>query len=183
MTTAESKPAGVSSDGAPVRVRLLGSFDVDVGGRPVSGSAWRLRKASELVRILALAPGHRLHRETLMEQLWPDRPLEAASNNLHQAIRAARAAIGPTDDAGRRMLVLREGTVSLCPAGNLWVDAAAFTAAVREASRGVDDLDDLLAARELYRGEPLPDDRYADWAVGFRENLAQDHLAVLARIA
>ena len=126
MTTAESKPAGVSSDGAPVRVRLLGSFDVDVGGRPVSGSAWRLRKASELVRILALAPGHRLHRETLMEQLWPDRPLEAASNNLHQAIRAARAAIGPTDDAGRRMLVLREGTVSLCPAGNLWVDAAAF---------------------------------------------------------
>ena len=54
---------------------------------------------------------------------------------------------------------------------------------MRKSSQGVDDLDDLVAARELYRGEPLPDDRYADWAVGSRENLAQDYLAVLARIA
>ncbi|MGZ8514748.1 MAG: ATP-binding protein, partial [Candidatus Limnocylindrales bacterium] len=38
-------------------------------------------------------------------------------------------------------------------------------------------------ARELYRGEPLPDDRYADWAVRPRETLAQDYLSLLTRIA
>jgi predicted ATPase len=54
---------------------------------------------------------------------------------------------------------------------------------VREAGQGPDDLDALLAARELYRGEPLSDDRYADWAAGVREGLAQDHLTLLARIA
>jgi FAD/FMN-containing dehydrogenase len=96
MRRAEPKPAGASGAGAPsVRVRLLGGFEVVVDGRAVPGSAWRLRKASELVRILSLAPGHRVHREALMEQLWPDRPLEAAANNLHQAIRVARAALGP----------------------------------------------------------------------------------------
>ena len=112
-----------------VRVRVLGGFDVEVDDRPVPGAAWRLRKAAELVRILALAPGHRLHREALMEQLWPDRPLEAAANNLHQAIRVARAALGPIGDGGRQALVLRDGSVSLAPTGEVWVDATAFDAA------------------------------------------------------
>ena len=62
----------------------------------------------------------------------------------------------------------------------VWVDATAFDAAARGAN---DNLDDLLAARAMYVGEPLPDDRYADWATGARESLAQDHLALLARIA
>ena len=184
MTRAQPKPAGASGPGGTsVRVRLLGGFEVEVDGRPVPGSAWRLRKASELVRILSLAPGHRVHREALMEQLWPDRPLEAASNNLHQAIRVARAALGRTDQGSRHSLVLREGTLTLFPAGDIWVDAAAFASAVREAGNGVDDLDRLLTACELYRGEPLPDDRYADWAVVVREGLAQDHLSLVARIA
>ena len=68
-----------------MRVRLLGGFDVEVDGRPIPASAWRLRKASELVRILCVAPGHRLPREQLIEQLWPDRPPDSALNNLHQA--------------------------------------------------------------------------------------------------
>src|SRR5206468_9146218 len=40
-----------------------------------------------------------------------------------------------------------------------------------------------LAARELYRGELLPDDRYADWAEAPREALAQDYLALLIQLA
>ncbi len=178
---AEPNTVSVPRPGMPaVRVHVLGGFAVEVDGRPVAGAAWRLRKAGELVRILALAPGHRLHREALMEQLWPGRPLEAAANNLHQAIRVARAALSSIEDGSRQALVLRDGVVSLAPAGDVWVDATAFDAAVRGASDGLDDLD---AARAMYVGEPLPDDRYADWAIGFRENLAQDHLAVLARIA
>jgi hypothetical protein len=41
-----------------VRVNLLGTFRVSVGGRVVEESAWRLRKAASLVKVLALAPGH-----------------------------------------------------------------------------------------------------------------------------
>jgi predicted ATPase/DNA-binding SARP family transcriptional activator len=183
MGTIESNRAGTSTAVQTVQVRLLGTFEVDVDGRPVPGAAWRLRKASELVRILSLAPGHRVHRETLMEQLWPDRPLEAASNNLHQAIRVARAALGQIGAGDARTVVLRDGSVNLLPGGAVWVDAAAFTTAIREAGDGPDELAALLAARELYRGEPLSDDRYADWAAGIRESLAQDHLSLLARIA
>ena len=46
-----------------VRVSLLGGFAATVDGVVVPDSAWRLKKARELVKLLALADGHRLHRE------------------------------------------------------------------------------------------------------------------------
>ena len=52
-------------------VTLLGGFAAEASGVPVPDSAWRLRKARELVKLLALADGHRLHREQAMDALWP----------------------------------------------------------------------------------------------------------------
>lgn len=175
-------PSGLGSSEPSVRVRLLGGFDVEVDGRPIPSSAWRLRKASELVRVLCVSPRHRLHREQLIDQLWPDRPPDAALNNLHQAIHVARSALGSNEDAAHSLLVLRDGYLTLCPNGDLWTDIEAFDRAVRGAG-STSSLATLNEARELYRGEPLPDDRYAEWAVGPRETLTQDYLSLLTRIA
>ena len=181
-TASSTRSRGSGSAESSVRIRLLGGFDVEVDGRLVPALAWRLRKASELVKVLAITPGHRLHREQAMEQLWPDRPADAALNNLHQALHVARTALNVTDEGGQRILVLREGVLSLCPNGGLWVDAETFASAVREAT-GASGLAEHLAARELYRGELLPDDRYADWAEAPREALAQDYLTLLTQLA
>jgi predicted ATPase len=62
-----------AASAADVRISLLGGFSVVVDGRPVA-EHWRLRKAKTLVKLLALAPGHRLHRESVVEALWPDAP-------------------------------------------------------------------------------------------------------------
>jgi DNA-binding SARP family transcriptional activator len=86
-----------------VRVWLLGGFSITVGERKVDESAWRLRKAASLVKLLALAPGHRLHREQIMDTLWPDLGRRPASNNLRQALYAARNAFDST--VGSRYLV------------------------------------------------------------------------------
>jgi DNA-binding SARP family transcriptional activator len=40
--------------------QLLGGFRVDVDGRAVPDTAWHHRRAAELVKLLALAPRHRL---------------------------------------------------------------------------------------------------------------------------
>src|SRR6185437_8056819 len=79
---------------AEVSVNLLGGFAAAVDGAPVPETVWRLKKARELVKLLALAPGHRLHREQAMDVLWPDRAPGAAANNLHQAVHVARRALG-----------------------------------------------------------------------------------------
>ena len=79
---------------AGVTINLLGGFAATVDGAPVADNGWRLRKARELVKLLALAPGHRVHREQAMDALWPDRDPRAAANNLHQAVHVARRALG-----------------------------------------------------------------------------------------
>ncbi|HEV2126550.1 MAG TPA: hypothetical protein VGW38_27645, partial [Chloroflexota bacterium] len=60
--------AGVERD---LAIRLLGGFGVEVKGQPVNAGGWRLRKAKSLVKVLALAKGHALHREQVLDLLWP----------------------------------------------------------------------------------------------------------------
>jgi hypothetical protein len=62
--TAETRSGSKGISGRPpeaVRIKLLGSFSVSVGSRTIQHNEWRLRKAASLVKLLALAPGHRLH--------------------------------------------------------------------------------------------------------------------------
>src|SRR6266536_2795502 len=80
-----------------MHVQLLGGFGVEVGGRQVDAGQWRLRKARTVVKLLALEPTQRLHREYLLDLLWPDLAPPAAANNLHQALHAARRAQAALD--------------------------------------------------------------------------------------
>ncbi len=169
--------ANTAAGSGALRVAVLGGFSVRVGGRTVP-DVWRLRKSKTLVKLLALAEGHRAHRDMLTEVLWPDLDLAAASNNLHQALHAARRALtgeGPPD-AG--MLRLQDDLVILAPGGGLVVDAEVFTVAAQRALRS-GNVEDYRAARGLYTGELLPEDRDAGWAASHRQRLAGLHDAIV----
>jgi DNA-binding SARP family transcriptional activator len=62
------------------------------------------------VKVLALAREHRLHREQVIEALWPELPYDSALANLHKAAHFARRAIGESD-----AVVVQAGRVSLAP--------------------------------------------------------------------
>ena len=155
---------------AEVHVALLGGFSVTVNGQPVP-DRWRLRKAKTLVKLLALAPRHRLHRDVVSERLWPDAEPEAASNNLHQTLHQLRRKIGPT------LIALTDDIVALCPTGGLTVDVDVFEQAAAIA-RNSGDLDAFRRAHQLWTGPLLPEDQYADWAFEHRERLAETYAAV-----
>jgi predicted ATPase/DNA-binding SARP family transcriptional activator/DNA-binding CsgD family transcriptional regulator len=165
-----------------VRVWLLGGFRVSVGPRTIEGESWRLRKAAALVKLLALAPGHRLHREQAMDLLWADLGTRAASNNLRQVLHGARRILDPTSDSHKRYLSLQDEQLVLCPDGDLWVDVEAFEEAAVTARRSRDPVT-YRAAIELYAGDLLPEERYEDWAEGRREELRQLYLALLIELA
>ena len=117
-----------------MRIRLLGDFRGTVGPRSVEGNRWRLRKAGSLVKLLALARGHRLHREQIMDTLWPDLAPKATANNLHQALHIARRTLEP--NAATHQYLSTEGqSLALYPNGGLWVDTEAFEEAAQETSR------------------------------------------------
>jgi predicted ATPase/DNA-binding SARP family transcriptional activator len=167
------------AEDAGVRIRLLGGFEVTVGDRPVAADAWRLRKAKTLVKLLALAGGHRMHREALMAVLWPDRDGASAANNLHQALYVARRVVG---GATGGLFSLRDDIVLLSEGAMPWLDTEAFDAACRRARRTRDPMD-YGAAAELYRGDLLPEDRFEDWAEGPREAFRERHLGLLVESA
>ncbi len=161
-----------------VQIRLFGAFAVRVGGEVVPEGAWRLRKAKSLVKLLALAPERRVHREQAAELLWPERAREAAANNFHQALYVARRALEAAGAETSAVLPLRDDMLVLYPGGRVEVDVDAFEAAVARA-RGTGEVSDYRAALECYGGELLPEDRYEPWAVGRREAVSEAHLGLL----
>ena len=120
-----------------LEVRLLGRFEVLVDSRPVPADAWAQRRAADLVKLLALAPGHRMPRDEVLEMLWPKLGADAAASNLHKAASYARRALGD-----RGAVVLRGGMVELAPAAEVTTDVERF-------ERGDDS---------AYGGELLPDE-------------------------
>ena len=163
-----------------VRVWLLGGFRVNVGSRTVSQDAWRLRKAASLVKLLALTPGHRLHREQAMDHLWPDSGRKAASNSLRSTLHTARKVLGPA--MGSRYLASEDESLVLCPEGDLSVDVDAFEQAAATA-RGAKEPATYRAALDLYEGDLLPENRYEEWTEDRREELRQLYLALLVELA
>lgn len=143
---------------------------VRVDGHAVPERLWRRTRAAQLVKVLALADGHRLLREQAMELLWPDLEPAVASANLRKALHYARQALGsPASIADHG------GRMELFPAGVV-VDAEEFEKTARRA----------LAARAGYRsaaaqypGDLLPEDRYASWAEQHRDRLRGLHLDLL----
>jgi predicted ATPase/DNA-binding SARP family transcriptional activator/DNA-binding CsgD family transcriptional regulator len=179
-----SKNSARKSPGEPpevVRIRLLGTFEVSVGPRTLAGASWRLRKAAGLVKLLALAEGHRLHRERVMDLLWPDLGTKAASNNLRGALHVARRILDPHPSTGSRYLELHGEQLVLCPGGRLWVDTEAFEEAASAARRSREPAA-FRSALGLYGGELLPGDHHEAWTEGRREGLRREYLALLVDI-
>ena len=158
----------------PLRVRLLDGFGVSVGSRSIAQDAWRLRKSAALVKLLALAPGHRMHREQAMDLLWPDSGRRPASNNLRSVLYAARKVLDP--NVGFLYLASEGKSLALCPEVDLWVDVDAFEAALATARRTREPAA-YRAALGLYAGELLPEDRYEDWAEDRRWELRRAFLS------
>src|SRR5580692_7169023 len=167
------------ADDTGVGIRLLGGFEATVGGRLVAADAWRLRKARTLVKLLVLADGHRMHRESLVALLWPDRDTASGINNLHQALYVARRVLASGSGV---LFPLREDVVLLSDGVVPWLDVEAFGAACRRA-RETRAPGDYRSAGELYRGDLLPEDQFETWAEAPRDALRERRLGLLIEYA
>ena len=156
-----------------VSIRLLGGFEVAVDGTAVPAARWGRRHATALVKLLALRPDRRLHREQVLDLVWPEDQIDSAAPKLHKAAHYARRAAG---DPGA--IVLRGEIVQLFPDADVAVDVHSFELGAADAvSRG----DAALAAElvERHGGELLPDDVYEDWAAARREQLRRLRIDLL----
>jgi predicted ATPase/DNA-binding SARP family transcriptional activator len=156
-------------------IRLLGAFEVVVDGRTIPAAQWRRRDAAALVKLLALARGHRLLRDQVLDALWPDLLVEQAAPRLHKAAHYARTTLGAQDS-----LVLEADVVALFPRASLTVDVDSFDHAAAEDRAGV--AGQAAEAVRLYNGDVLPDDLYESWAAEPREVRRLRHLELLRKL-
>ncbi|MBV9650799.1 MAG: AAA family ATPase [Pseudonocardiales bacterium] len=156
-----------------IHVMLLGRFEVTVDGIPVAVSNWTRRHAAALVKVLAMAPGRRLHRAQVIDLLWPDDSIDEAVPKLHKAAHFARRAIDVSN-----AVVLRGDNVVLCPEADITVDVDLFEDLARRAL-AAQDVEAARQALKIYAGELLPEDRYEAWAEQRREQLRLRHLDLL----
>ena len=171
------------SRGEPLAFTLLGGFSVSRGNRRADDAAWERRPAQRVVRFLLLHRSRCVSQDEILEALWPDRPADGARRSLHTAVSRARAVLDTPRtpsvlETADRMyrLHLRDGDS---------VDADEFETAAGAAlsAHGGAHGHLLERAAALWGGEPLPEERYSDWTLGWRERLTDLYAAVLAALA
>ncbi len=187
--TALSRVVCSNGDATPVRalpqlrVALLGGFRVERIGVAPAITDWQRRTAKTLTKLLATDPRHALHREQILDMLWPDVGVESALNSFGKALYAARRALEPEllPRQGSTYLRLTDSMVAL-DTQHVVIDADQFQLLAETALRQRDEAA-FEAALEAYGGELLPEDRYEDWCAERRDFLAELHVRLLLGLA
>lgn len=162
--------------------RLLGGFEVHRGRHRVTAAAWERRVAERLVRLL-LVHGGRVPEDVVLDAFWPDTPPKQARRSLQVAISCARSVL---DTPGQESVIeVAEQTLGLRlgPRDTLDTDRFEEAAATALSARGDERRRLLEQAVKGWTGEPLPEERYADWTAQWRERLTQRFGEVLSALA
>ncbi|MEE8296403.1 MAG: BTAD domain-containing putative transcriptional regulator [Hyphomicrobium sp.] len=158
----------------PVRLRLLGGFELAWAGGP----ALPTRKAEALLAYLAVPLGQAHRRDKLASLLWGERGDTQARHSLAQTLHVIRKALG---ESGEGALISNAHTVSLAPS-SVDLDVNEFEAL---AARRTPDAH--AAAIKLYRGEMLEgvsirEEAFENWLLGEQRRLNTIALGALERL-
>lgn len=191
ITSPNTQRSGSGMDSASrsgLWIRCFGGFGMEIDGQPVDLTPLRPR-ARALLRLLALSPDRDVHREHLVDALWPGVDLTIGTRRLQVAVSSVRQLLEHAGLSGADVLVRRGDAYRLAvPAGGS-TDVRRFERGLREAteSAGRGDTVTSMAARQaalsLYRGDILPEDGPADHVVAERERLRLAAAAAAAALA
>jgi DNA-binding SARP family transcriptional activator len=158
-----------------LELRCFGGFSLAIGGTPVDLTAAK-PIARRALRCLAIHAGRPVHREVLIEALWPGGDAVRATRHLQVLISILRHLLEPGVARGESHVILRDGEAySLDLPADGWADVVQFDRALSEgrlarAQRREDRaVVAFQGAMDVYGGELLPEDGPADWVVEERE--------------
>ena len=173
-------PASVSS----ISIRTLGNFEVTRGGEPVHPSRWQSKKSRDALKILIARRGRPLHRESLMDLLWPGTAPDQAEGRLSVALSRMRAVLDPDWTHPKDHFVRTIDDALALDLETVEVDVERFlriaTVGLRMARNGgrADAAPTLRAAYDLYAGDFLEEESFEEWTSATREEARASFLAI-----
>ncbi|MCO5189823.1 MAG: transcriptional regulator [Anaerolineae bacterium] len=176
--------------GYQLRVTSLGAFRLYFGVNELPGNVWTRQQARQLLHLFLTYRRSQIHREQIMDTLWPDLPPEDASRNFKITYNTLCKVLEPERKRNApSAFIVREGSrYGLRPEADIWFDAAEFDAMIRSADRLLHT--DEGAAREqyrqalaLYQGDYLEEFPYEEWVFQERKRLLNRYLRSAERLA
>ncbi len=173
---------------APVQLRCFGGFALTIGGRLFDESAAKPMERA-LLHLLAMRAGEQVHREALIEALWPEADPDAGVHRLQVAVSSLRRLLVPDPQMHPRLLVREGDSYRLfLPADadvDIWEVEAQLrrASAARTAGQAATEEEALTAAVSAYGGPLLPGDGPADWVVGRRATFQAAVVDAAGRLA
>lgn len=175
----------------PLRIHLLGPTAVQrADGSSIESPLWRRAKVRALLAFLVLQRGQPVHRNALIEALWPDLEYPAALHNLNTTVYNLRRSLEPALQHGpdSRYIQYEGDCYFLNGSSAHWLDVEAFETGIAHARREPDPTRAMALYREalaLYRGDFLSDLLGHDirWCWMERERLRELYLTALEELA
>lgn len=169
---------------AELYVQTFGPFRVWRQGQEIERGSWGREKALHLFQLLVSHREQPLHRDQIIEELWPESPTSAATTGLRVALSALRSALEPARAARADSLFIRRDgdTILLATEAGIRIDADEFQSLLRQA-RAAEPADAEQAitlyeqALSLYRGDYLVETPYSAWAERDRQRWRAEMLS------
>lgn len=172
-----------------VRIETFGGFRLLRDGQVVPSSAWKSRKARDLMKILISRRGRPVTHERLMEILWPGEDPSGLGNRFNVLVSTIRSLLDPDRRLNPDGCLVNEGDAIRLELGPIEIDVESFlddaTTGFRllRAGREAEGFERLLRAESRYAGEFLEEDVYSDWAAPVREEARMAYRQVSGRLA
>ncbi|MCE7979828.1 MAG: transcriptional regulator [Caldilinea sp. CFX5] len=172
-------PNAISANVA-LHVQTLGGFRVWYQGAEVPTTAWGREKAIHLFQFFITVRRQYVHKEQIMDRLWPDLDIDKGDRDFKVALNSINRALEPErEPRSEPLFVKRYGLAYGLDFENVWLDTEAMElliSAGNQATLGPTPNADFAiacyeAAVQLYHGDYLPERRYEDWTSAERERL------------
>ncbi|MCZ7572188.1 MAG: PAS domain-containing protein [Ardenticatenaceae bacterium] len=189
---AHSRSEPVSPPSPPgLRIHLLGTLQVlRPDGSTVDGGYWRRQKVGALLAVLAINRGQKLHRDQILDALWPEMEYEAGLRNFNTTVYYLRRCLEPELARGADSHYIRhEGSYYvLANYDEHWIDAVAFEERIhlaRCATNSKEAIEHYQTALGWYEGKLLSSFLYEDlpWCTLERDRLHEVYLNALEDLA
>lgn len=165
---------------AALRVQTLGGFHVRCDGSEVPPTAWGREKALHLFQFFITMHRQYLHKEQIIDRLWPELDMEKGDRDFKVALNSINKALEPDrEPRSEPRFTLRYGLAYGLDFENVWLDTEVFEQLLAAGNQSLIDRASQVdyaiacytAAVNLYNGDYLPERRYEDWTSAERERL------------
>ncbi len=165
---------------AALRVQTLGGFRVWCNGAEIPTTAWGREKAIHLFQFFITMRRQFVHKEQIIDRLWPEIDLEKGDRDFKVALNAINKALEPErEPRDESHFTRRYGLAYGLDFENVWLDSEAFEQLLTTGNQSLLATPDkparaiacYEAAVALYNGDYLPERRYEDWTSAERERL------------